>query len=100
MTTHTFLKSFQKHIFKNGLPSEIFADLGAQIGPGANIISGFLSDVETKNFLHCQNITGPQFSQYFKGNSALGSLVESLVKITKKLIHSSIGKTVLTFDDF
>ena len=100
MTTKTFLRAFQKHIFKNGLPDEIFADLGSQIGPGVNTIKEFLNDVDTKTFLSSQNISGPNFSQYYKGNSALGSLVESLIKIVKRLIRSSIGKTILDLEDF
>ena len=99
-TVKTFLKAFQTHIFEFGLMETVFSDLGSQIIPGANIIETFLSDIDTKAFLQSKGISGPKFSQYFKGNSALGSMIESLVKIAKKMIYTSVGKTVLTFPDF
>lgn len=41
-----------------------------------------------------------KFEQYYKDNSALGSLVEICVKLTKRLIYSAIKKNVLPKDDF
>ena len=40
------------------------------------------------------------FDQYYKGNSALGSLVESSVKLTKRLIFGAIRNYVLDIRDF
>ena len=100
LSTATFLRALQLHIFDYGMPEKIFSDLGSQLVSGMNTIKAFLSDPHTCNYLVEKGISSVQIEQYFKGNSALGSLVESCVKIVKKLIYGSIGRNILTLSDF
>ena len=51
-------------------------------------------------FLSEHGIGNFEFTQYYKGNSSLGSLVESLVKIVKRLLHGAIGKNILSLNEF
>lgn len=95
LTVSEFLRTFQLHIFDYGLPESVFSDLGSQLAAGANIITDRLKDVETQVFFEENNVQSPKFEQFFKGNKTLGSLVESCVKLTKKLLHRAIGKNVL-----
>ena len=46
------------------------------------------------------NIQPISFQNYFKGNSALGSLVEVCVRMCKHMIHKSIKTYVLDLKDF
>jgi len=100
LTVESFLRALQKHILVNGLPSLILSDLGSQITAATNIIRDFLKDPDTQNFLVENNIKTPVFGQYFKGNSALGSLVEICVKFIKRLIYGAIRKRILDYFDF
>ena len=100
LSVETFLKALQLHIFEFGVPERIFSDLGSSFKPAADTIVSFLNDVETVTFLQEKNISLPEFQQYFKGNSSLGSLVEILVKSSKKLISNTLGKKLLNFIDF
>ena len=88
------------HIFEYGIPEYVGSDLGSQIVRASNIITDFLKDAETQNYFSEQNIKSPEFEQYFKGNSSLGSLVESCVKISKRVIYGSIGNNILNYVDF
>lgn len=100
LTVKTFLQSFQMHVFDYGVPSLVLSDLGSQIVAGTNIITTHLSSVESKIYLAENGISEVKFEQYYKGNSALGSLVEICVKLTKRLIYGAIKKNVLPRDDF
>ena len=100
MTVKSFMRSFQMHVFEHGMPTKIMSDLGSQLVAGANIISDHLNSVESKTFLAENGIHPVKFEQYFKGNSALGSLIEICVKLTKRLIYGAIKKTVLCREDF
>ena len=82
------------------MPQRVFSDLGTQIVAGSNIIKDFLNDHDTYKFFSENNMNIPTFEAYFKGHSALGSLVESLVKQTKLFIYGSIKNNVLPFRDF
>lgn len=100
LTVQTFLRAFQLHIFEYGMPQICLSDKGSQIVPGTNIISDFISDPEAKQYLQENGIQCVEFYQYFKGCPKLGSLVESCVKLVKRLIHGSIGNSVLEYLDF
>ncbi len=100
LTVKNFLRAFQMHTFEYGIPELVLSDLGSQIVAGSNIIHDFIKDAETQIFLQENNVKNITFEQYFKGNSALGSLVESCVKLTKRLLYGSIGNNVLEFLDF
>lgn len=96
----TFLREFQIHIFEHGLPARVTSDLGSQLVAGANLISDHLNSVESRNYLAEHGIQKVSFEQYFKGDSSLGSLVESCVKLVKRLIYGSIKRNVLSSEDF
>ena len=94
-----FLRSFQLHVFKHGLPSLCLSDLGTQIVAGANVVSQHLLDNETVSFLNENGIKTVEFSQYPKGRNELGGLVEILVKLVKRLLYASVGKSILSYSD-
>lgn len=95
-----FLRAIQSHIYQYGLFSQCRSDLGSQITAGFNLVKSFLNDYETRSFFQQHNVDHVEFTQFPKGNSALGSLVESLVKQTKLLINKSIKTNVLDIFDF
>ena len=88
MTVESFLRAFQLHVHKYGLPSRITSDPGSTLVAGGNIIKTFLNDESVLTYLTQHDIRGIEFTQFCKGNSSLGSLVESGVKLFKKLIFS------------
>ena len=98
--TKDFLRALQLHIFEFGIPEFCVSDLGSQLTAGSRVIETFLSDYETHAYFEEHNIKPLKFEQYAKGNSSLGSLVESCVKMVKKLIFSSIRNSVLDYQDF
>ena len=100
LSVKSFLRAFQMHVFEQGLPSKIFSDLGSNFTSGFNIMSDFLSNVDTVAYLNENGIRAVTFEQYFKGNSALGSLVEVCVKFTKRLMFGSVRNNVLQYPDF
>ena len=97
VSTPEFLRSLQKHIYEYGMFKSCFSDLGSQITAGSRQIRNFLNDSECKMYLERNGIESVQFEHYAKGNSRLGSLVESLVKQTKHLLIKSIGKQIMDF---
>ena len=100
LSVQNFLRSFQLHIFEHGLPSYCISDLGSQLVAGSNIISKFLNDKYTQRYLNENNIKSVTFSQYPKGCNKLGGLVETCVKMTKRLIYGSIHNKILNYSDF
>ena len=92
-----FLKALQLHCHDFGMFSECISDLGSSLQAGANSMRAFLSDHETQRFLGTHGIREISFSLYSKGNSSLGSLVETLVKQVKHLIWKSVKTNVLDF---
>ena len=50
MSTNNFLKAFQLHIFKYGVPSSCFSDLGSNLVAGADILKSYFSDYEIKSY--------------------------------------------------
>jgi len=100
LSVATFLKSFQSHVYDEGLPSKIFSDLGSQITSGGKTIQNFLSNVDTCSYLNENGIERVKFEHYFKGDSSLGSIVEICVKFIKRLLYGAIKNSVLNRDDF
>ena len=98
--TNTFLRALQLHVYEFGMFGRIMADAGSQITAGFNIMKSFLSDFDTIKYLQENKIERLEFEQYCTGQSSLGSIVESIVKITKRLIQKSIGSLILSYDDF
>ena len=95
-----FLRAFSLHCFEFGIPELCISDLGTQLVAGANIITTFLDDPHTQLYFEEKGVKPISFQQYFKGCSQLGSLVESCVKLTKRLLFGSIRNNILKFEDF
>lgn len=96
----SFIMSFQEHIFLHGLPSRIISDNGSPIVSSINIISKLFDSVELRNFLIEKNISNFKFEPYPAQASHLGGIVESLVKHVKNMIYSTIGKNILSIEEF
>ena len=95
-----FIRAVQLHCLEYGIFQSCLSDLGSQIQAGANIITNFLNDPETSKYLSCNHISKIEFQHYAKGNSSLGSIIETIVKQVKFLVFKSIGKTILELLDF
>ena len=100
MTTEEFLRSFQLHCYEYGLPIFVLSDLGSNLVAGADVVVNFLSDPQTTSFLETSGAGMIQFHQYYKGHHQLGSLVETCVKATKRLISGAIKNNVLKLREF
>ena len=100
LDTNDFLRGLQSHIYSYGLFQLCLSDLGSQITAGSKIVSNFLNDIECQDFFQRRGISQLEFQQYAKGNSSLGSTVESCVKQVKCLINKSVGKQRLIYPDF
>ena len=100
LTTSEFLRSFQLHCHKFGVPSFVMSDLGTQIVEGSKIISNFLNDPQTAIYFEENGCKMIDFYQYDKGHHELGSLVEIAVKEVRRLISGAIRNTVLSVRDF
>ena len=100
MTVRSFLVAFQTQILREGLPSRVISDLGSQLVAGSGRIREFIESEDVKDFLRENGIAQFKFEHYAKGNSKLGSLVESCVKLVKRLIFGAIHNNVLEFHDF
>ena len=100
LSVKEFLRAFQIHCFEFGIPEFCISDLGTQIVAASNIITDYLKDQDTKAFFDENGIKPISFYQFPKGCSQLGSMVESCVKLTKRLIHGSVRNNILNFRDF
>ena len=100
LTVKNFLRAFQLHTYEFGVPEYCLSDMGSQFVAGTNLINDFLNDHETCQYLNEQNIKSIRFEQYYKGCDELGSLVESCVKLVKRLIQGSIKNNILEYLDF
>ena len=100
LTTSEFLRSFQIHCFEYGLPETCISDMGSQILAGSSVIKDYLKDADTQTYLQQNGISGVEFRSYFKGHSQLGSMVETCVKMVKRLIFGAIRNNVLSHQDF
>ena len=100
LSTDEFLIAFQKFVYTYGLPAEVYSDLGTSIVSGGNVIKEFLKDYKSKLFMAEKGIKELQFEQYYAGNSSLGGVVESMVKLAKRLIFGSIKNNVIDYFQF
>ncbi|XP_066944612.1 uncharacterized protein [Macrobrachium rosenbergii] len=100
LSVTSFLRAFQLHCFEFGVPELCLSDQGSQLTSGARTVENFLSDKDTQSYFRENNIRPLSFQQYYKGHNELGSLVESCVKMVKRLIEGSIRNMVLDYLDF
>ena len=98
--TKDFLKAIQLHVYEYGLFKECRADQGSQLTAGFNTLRNYFSDMDTVKFFDEHGMKYVIFDQFSKGHSALGSLVETLVKQVKYLVNKTIGRRVLDYFDF
>ena len=98
--TKHFLRAMQQHIFEHGLFQRCYSDQGSQITAGSKVIQQFLDDHDTFNYLRNHGIEQLSFNHFCKGNSALGSLVETCVKQTKRLINKTIRTNIVDYFEF
>ena len=94
------LRALQIHVTQFGIFEGCVSDLGSQIKAGSKIVKEFIQDVDTKSYLEKRGMKSIEFQQFAKGNSSLGSLIESQVKQIKRLIFKAIGKVVLDYFGF
>ena len=100
MTTKSFLRAFQLHIFRYGIPERIFSDLGSNLVAAGSYIDNLTKDSTVKSFFADRGITAVKWEHYPKGNHKLGGVVESMVKICRRLIQGAIRNLILPKDDF
>ena len=100
LSVSEFLRSLQMHVHEFGLSQFVLSDMGTQLIAGANIITNFLSDADTTNYLKNSNSSLINFQQYYKGRHELGSLVETCVKMTKRLISGSLKNNIIALREF
>ena len=100
LSTDEFMRAFQLHSFEYGIPQYCISDQGTQIVAAGNKIETFLSDFNTQKYFQELGIKSLKFEQFYKGHSELGSLVETCVKMSKRLIYGAIRNNVLTSKDF
>ena len=95
-----FLRAFQLHSFEFGIPSLVLSDMGSSLVAGADLIANFLDDRDVRNYFERCNMKHLTFETYYKGCNKLGSLVESCVKLVKRLLSASIKNNILEFREF
>ena len=100
LSVENFLRAFQLHVFDHGFPSVCLSDLGSQLVAGTNRIAEYIKDPYTQKYLRENNVQSVSFNQYPKGCEKLGGLVETCVKMVKRLIYGSVRKNVLSYSDF
>ena len=100
LTVKEFLQALQVHCNRWGMFSELLSDLGSSFTAGVNSMKAFLSDFETQKYFGVNGIREIRFQHYPKGNSSLGSVVETLVKQVKFLIQKAIRGNILDFFQF
>ena len=100
LSVDEFLYAFQTHCFQYGTSQYVLSDLGSQFTAASKTIQCFLQDSESQKYFEENGVECLKFDQYFKGCSSLGSMVETVVKMSKKLVNTSVGKLVLKEKDF
>ena len=100
MTADEFMRSFQMHTLKWGVPQYCVSDLGSNFTSSINTIKGFINNSECDTYFRELGSKPLKFDQYFKGNSSLGSMVEVLVKLCKQLIYKTIKTNVIDIREF
>ena len=99
LDVESWIRAFQLHCFEYGTAETVYSDQGSQLTSGGSMIEDWIKDPETQKYLKSYNIKSLKFSQYFTGNSSLGSTVETLIKQIKKLLFGSIKNNVLSILD-
>ena len=99
LSLNSFLKAFQLNVFDYGLPEFCHSDLGSQLVAGSNLVSEFLNNETSLQYLKEKGVNPLSFKQFPKGRKELGGIVESSVKQVKKLLFGSYGKNVLLIRD-
>ena len=64
------------------------------------MVTNFLGDPESQAYFEENGVKSIKFQQYPKGCNKLGGLVETCVKMSKRLIHGALRNNVLDFRDF
>ena len=82
------------------VPQLVLSDMGTQLVAGADIIADFLGDPITNAYLRENAAESISFQQHYEGHNELGSLVESCVKLSKRLLSGSVKNIVLSLRDF
>ena len=100
MTTNEFLRCLSLHCLEFGVPSLILSDQGSNFVAGSHIVEDFLDDQVVKEHFQSRGVRSLTFSQYFKGKHELGSLIEIMVKMVRRLISGAVGSNVLDYWDF
>ena len=100
LSTSEFLKAFQTHVYEFGAPQIVYSDQGSSILAGANTIKSLLNSPQVTSYLRENGMRCMSFEQYPKGNHELGGMVESCVKLSKRIIRGSIGNSVLDVFEF
>ena len=80
-----------------GVPQLILSDSGSQNVAAGNLILDFVKYSESQKYFMENNVKSIDFQHYPKGCNTLGGLVESCVKIVKRLIYGSIKNFVLGY---
>lgn len=100
LSVFQFLRCFQLHMFQYGVPEYCYSDHGTSLVSGHRLIDRVLTNSEVKKYLAERKIKQLEFHHYPKGCNELGGLVESCVKLTKRLVFGAIRNLVLSQDDF
>ena len=100
VSTKEFLTALQVHILREGLPAEIYSDLGGAFVSGSQAVRDALDREPLHSYCLENNINKPEFHHYPRGNPERGSLVESCVKLVKHLFNSAVSNNVLDLSDF
>ena len=100
LTVASFLRALQLHTMEFGVPELILSDSGSQLTSGFGILADFIKDPQTQEYFSQCGVRSMEFSQYPKGCNMLGGLVESCVKLVKRLIYGSIKNNVLNYFDY
>jgi len=100
LTNRSFIRGFQCHILEHGLPALCWSDAGSQLTSSAKIIHKILHMEETRTYLEEAGVAITSFNSYPKGCNQLGGIVESLVKIVKRIIYGAVGNKILDIFDF
>ena len=100
LTVNSFIKAYQTHTYSYGVPTLCVSDQGSTIIGGTGVIKEFLNDKVTQEYFELNGIKNIEFQQYPRGRSELGGVVESCVKIVKRLIFGAIRNLILNYFDF
>ncbi len=89
-------------MYQYGLPILLYADQGSTFNAGFSWLREVLDSVEINDYFSQLNVKTPSFRQYPRGslNRGIGGIIESSVKLIKRLIQGSIRNNVLSYESF